>query len=363
MASTGNGPRSNRLIFDGDENKFHLWQVKFLAYLRIQKLHNILDEGNDDVDSDKNADLYAERIQVLDDRSLSLVMHEAPNDGRKAFKILREHYKPKGKPRIIALYTELTTLNKTQGESITDYIIRAETAASSLRDADETVSDGLLVAMVIKGLPAEFKPFIAVITQSPTPMSFHEFKFADGSRSDDLIKNIGDAKIQIVDKNGQSHTAILRNTLYIPSFSQDIFSVRAATQNGATVSFARNSGNLHSHGTNFPISKRENLYYLDSVSTLNHSSKTVRSLQEWHETMGHCNVKDLLSLQGAAKKMNISDAESKKDFECEIVHRSAVASLQNPVRKMPSSCLWRTSGASLATLFCLKVESIFFYLR
>ncbi|GFS22522.1 hypothetical protein ElyMa_001617700 [Elysia marginata] len=46
--------------------------------------------------------------------------------------------------------------------------------------------------------------------------------------------------------------------------------------------------------------------------------------------MGHCNVKDLLSLQGAANGMNISDAESNKDFECEIVHRSAVASLQNP---------------------------------
>ena len=73
-------------------------------------MHVALEEvNNDNVDPEKNANLYhAELIQVLDDRSLSLVMREAPNDGRKAFKILKDHYRPKGKPRIIALYTELT---------------------------------------------------------------------------------------------------------------------------------------------------------------------------------------------------------------------------------------------------------------
>ena len=72
-------------------------------------MHVALEEVNNDrVDPEKNADLYAELIQVLEDRSLSLVMREAPNDGRKAFKILKDHYRPKEKPRIIALYTELT---------------------------------------------------------------------------------------------------------------------------------------------------------------------------------------------------------------------------------------------------------------
>ena len=72
-------------------------------------MHVVLEEvNNDNVDPEKNADLYAELIQVLDDRSLSLVMRVAPNNGRKAFKILKDHYRSKGKPRIIALYTELT---------------------------------------------------------------------------------------------------------------------------------------------------------------------------------------------------------------------------------------------------------------
>ncbi|GFS10336.1 CCHC-type zinc finger, nucleic acid binding protein a [Elysia marginata] len=132
-------------------------------------------------------------------------------------------------------------------------------------------------------------------------------EFTDGSRSDDLIKNIGDAQIQIIDKDGQSHNATLKNALYIPSFSLDIFSVHAATINGATISFTKNTGNLLSHGTDFPISKRGNLHYLESVATSTHGSHTCRSLKEWHETMGHCTIKDLLSPQGVTNGMNISD--------------------------------------------------------
>lgn len=41
-------------------------------------------------------------------RNLSLVMSNAKDDGRKAPKILRNHYRGKIKPHVLALYTELT---------------------------------------------------------------------------------------------------------------------------------------------------------------------------------------------------------------------------------------------------------------
>jgi len=53
-----------------------------------------------------------------------------------------------------------------------------ETAATALRNAEETISDGLLIAMVLKGLPAEYKPFVVVITQSEKQMSCTEFEDA-----------------------------------------------------------------------------------------------------------------------------------------------------------------------------------------
>ena len=38
------------------------------------------------------------------------------------------------------------------------------------------MSDGLLVAMVLKGLPPQFKSFVAVITQSDKNWTFRELK-------------------------------------------------------------------------------------------------------------------------------------------------------------------------------------------
>ncbi|KAL3970576.1 acetylserotonin O-methyltransferase [Sarotherodon galilaeus] len=146
--ATGYGPRRdvgsrwNRLCFDGDERNYELWETKFLGYLRLLGLRaTILDEpGESDEDDkdldDKNEVAYAELIQVLDDRSLSLVMRDAKDDGRKALKILREHYAGKGTPRVISLYTELTSLQKMPSESVTDYMIRAETAITALRNAE-----------------------------------------------------------------------------------------------------------------------------------------------------------------------------------------------------------------------------------
>ena len=65
---------------------------------------------------EKNIDAFAQVIQCLDDRSLSLVMRDAKDYGRKAWKILRNHYIGKSKQRVLSLYTEFTSLQKGHDE-------------------------------------------------------------------------------------------------------------------------------------------------------------------------------------------------------------------------------------------------------
>ena len=64
--ATGYGPsagRYARLIFDGDERKYETWEVKFLAYMRLRKLKNvILPPPDTAVNADKNAEAFAELI-------------------------------------------------------------------------------------------------------------------------------------------------------------------------------------------------------------------------------------------------------------------------------------------------------------
>lgn len=152
MASKGVGVLAPQLYFDRSEDKYDLWETRFLGHLHILKLKNtILNEPSGDnvqqlnEDRKKNADCYAELIRMIDDKSLSLIRHEAADDGRKAMKILKEHYSGKSKPRIINLYTSLTKLHMTDNENATDYLIKAENIIMALRDVGETMSDGLTV--------------------------------------------------------------------------------------------------------------------------------------------------------------------------------------------------------------------------
>ena len=53
----------------------------------------------------------------------------------------------------------------------------------------------------------------------------HIIELADGSQSTDIVAGKGDASFTLTDKFGVKHDIMLKNALYVPSFSQNIFSV------------------------------------------------------------------------------------------------------------------------------------------
>ena len=200
--STGYGPASGRwtrLQFDGDERKFEQWEFRFLGYMLLSKLKStVLPPTEDETaeDPEKQELAFAEMIQFLDDKSLGIVMRDAKDNGRKALKLLREHYAGSSKPRIISMYTELTNLKKNPKESVTDYVIRTEKVATALRAAGEVINDGLLIAMVLKGLPEEYSSFVVVTTQNETQQAdFSKFKTALRSFEDTEQSRMGNEHI------------------------------------------------------------------------------------------------------------------------------------------------------------------------
>ena len=131
------------------------------------------------------------------------MIREAANDERKALSISREHYRSKRKPRVITLYAKLTSLRMAGDENVIDYVLRAETAATLLKTAEETINDSLLVAMILKGLPqTSFKSFSIVVTQKNKEMSFGEFKVALRSFEEteklSSESNKGDAVMKVI---------------------------------------------------------------------------------------------------------------------------------------------------------------------
>ena len=87
------------------------------------------------------------------------------------------------------------------------------------------------------------------------------------------------------DSQGIVRETVLENTLYVPSFKQNIFSVRATNKRSA-VKFTEKTAELKCKDcVVFEIDKHGHLYFLNSAVS---SKQASHSKREWHEILGHC---------------------------------------------------------------------------
>ena len=174
-----------------------------MCYLRSKRL-DVVARSTGDLEGDNaelNEDVFAELALVVDEQSLSIIIGQADNDGREALKVLREHHCGSGKPKILSLYCTLTSLEMQDSETVTEYMLRAERAWTPLKEAGESLSDGLIVAMLLKGLPESFKPLEVFITQSEKEYSISDFRkavkeFEGHQKPKDAVMNVSYRKRQ-----------------------------------------------------------------------------------------------------------------------------------------------------------------------
>ena len=199
---TGYAPPARGLCFDGDSEKWEEWEVKFLAYLNLKKLKKVVMQDGGPTTAAKLEEAFSELVQVLDSRSLHLVMRDARDNGREAMRILRNHYAGRGKQRIVSLYKNLCNMKMKDGMNLTDYIIKGESVAAALKSAGEVISDGLLQSMLLNGLPDSYKPFEDIITQKEKVMTFADFKAA--------IRNFEENRRVSVDSMGDKFSSVMK---------------------------------------------------------------------------------------------------------------------------------------------------------
>ena len=79
-------------------------------------------------------------------------------------------------------------------KDVTAYTIQAETITTALKSSGEIISDRLLNASVMKGLPPSYEAFTVNINASQKAVTFAEFKvqlrnFEENKRANELGKN------------------------------------------------------------------------------------------------------------------------------------------------------------------------------
>lgn len=120
--ATGYGPsqagqRWLRLLSDGDEKSYEVWEIRFWGVLLEGSEISADDDKAFTEDERKNGETLAELVQCLDAKGLSLVM--TLKGWWAEVEILCEHDTKRHKPRVVSLDCELSSLRKAINKTVT----------------------------------------------------------------------------------------------------------------------------------------------------------------------------------------------------------------------------------------------------
>ena len=169
----------------------------------------------------------------------------------------------------------------------------------------------------------------------------HFIELADDTKTNRVALRRGDAEICLVNTNGNMESVTLKGALFIPSYPQDIFSVKSVTANGAVITFKKNKNEMiHKNGIKFNIFIHNRLYHI--MSTTNKSKESCQGyyyINTWHRILGHCNYDDIRKLSTVVKGMKIKEKIGTLNKICEICIQGKFSQSRNrqPDRRAAST--------------------------
>ena len=111
---------------------------------------------------DKNT-LWCMLALTLDSTSLMLIGHDCVGkdglgDGSRAWNLLNERFKSEESPTVVALVSQIATMQLKPDEALHEHFITAQELMTRLSDAGERISETIF--MVLNGRPERFENFL-----------------------------------------------------------------------------------------------------------------------------------------------------------------------------------------------------------
>lgn len=173
-------------------------------------------------------------------------------------------------------------------------------------------------------------------TYQPIPDPY-PIKIGDGS----YLYAVGRGSVKALSLiDGQEIELTLKNVQYVPSIGNNLFSLGAADAAGANVTFSKSkvtmSVNDELIATGSKIAAQ--LYKLNiSVPMQANIARSERTLEEWHDTFGHVNTKDLeeMAKKGVVDGMVIVQQPKKPLVHCGDCQLGKATAASHPVSERP----------------------------
>ncbi|KAM3955568.1 uncharacterized protein ACR2FA_010514 [Aphomia sociella] len=136
-----------------------------------------------------------------------------------------------------------------------------------------------------------------------------------GDKSELTVLGVGTAKIKKL-VNGQWYNSTINNVLYVPDLKRNLFSEGVVTSKGFNVIKTSSFATIReSDGTVVACAcKQSNNLYKLMFRTVICDEANLVSLQQWHERLGHVNIKTLREM---VQYGHITAVKDSSDFFCE----------------------------------------------